>query len=259
MSSKAGKSRAGAKQEMDADMAAFASAVAGDFDLLADLHDREPTADVLTAAREVPIERQLGIMLQSADARAALAGFEAALADMPTPIDAEAVEQLAAGYADVYLRHAYRASPAESVWLTEDGLERQAPMFKLRALYRQHELKVTDWAKRTEDHLVLQLRFAAHLLGKARTSAQLEVVARFLDEHLLLWIRRFAAQLVHAGAPDWYAAVALLTATYLDEIREHLAAITGLARPEPPPEPKVVVAAPSEEDRPYMPGIAPSW
>lgn len=240
---------------------ALVSAIADDLELLALLHDREPTAAVLAALRNCPLEKALGLVLASQEACATLEVMRNAVDALPVPADAATLDDLAAGYADVYLRYGYRVSPSESVWLTEDGLERQGPMFALRDLYRRHGLRAVDPAGRAEDHLVVQLRFAAHRLKQATQAHDVATVARFLDEHLLRWIRRFASQLVHAGAPDFYAALALVTAAYLDEMRDHLTAITGIARPA------VVEGSPAgndretkaAEDRPYVPGIAPSW
>lgn len=239
----------------------FKQAVAGDLELFAGLHDSEPTATIIEAVRACPIERQLGLVLMSEPGKAAAAAFTLAADALPKPMTAQAVDELAAGFSDVYLRHTYRAAPTESVWMTEDGLERQAPMFETREWYRRHDLVVMDWANRPDDHLVLQLRFLAHAIAKAATPADLADVANFLDAHLMRWMRKFAVRLVQAGAPDWFAAVALLNTSYIDELRDHLTSITGVARPVPVPQPKVKARppAPTPEERPYVPGVAPSW
>ncbi|HRK18861.1 MAG TPA: molecular chaperone TorD family protein [Hyphomicrobiaceae bacterium] len=240
----------------------IAIAAAADLDLLALLHDREPTRAVLVTLAEHPLEAAFWLRLTTKEAQAALSGMRAAVAALPSPLDDATVDELAAGYADVYLRYAFRASPTESVWLTEDGLERQAPMFLVREQYRRQGLKIADPAGRPEDHLVFQLRFVARQLKQAEGLAELKAVARFLDGHILRWIRRFASQLLRAGAPDFFTALALVTATYLDELRDHLTAVTGVARrqvgesPAIGPDRKTNRA---EEDRPYVPGIGPSW
>lgn len=238
---------------------AFATAVAGDLTLLADLHDREPTAAVVIAVRACPVADQLGLSLTSEVAHVAFAALAAAAAQLPATIDQRIVDELAAAYADVYLRHTYRAAPSESVWLTEDGLERQAPMFRVRDFYRRHGLKVTDSANRPDDHLVLQLRFLAHVFAQAAAPRDVAPAAEFLDAHLLRWIDRFADRLIKAEAPDWFAAVALLTAAYVRELRDHLTLLTGIARPRP--DAKKQIAEPSEDMAPaaYVPGVAPSW
>lgn len=236
----------------------FAAAVADDLSLLASLHDREPTRDIIEAARRAPMSEQLGIALQSARGRDALAAFARMIEALPSRIDDEVVDDLAAGFTEVYLRHSYRAAPTESVWMTEDGLERQAPMFQVRDWYRRANLRVTDWASRPDDHLVLQVLFVAHVMKNARGADDMRQAARFLDEHLLRWVHRFAQRLIQAEAPDWYAALALLTACYVDEVRDHLTEITGQQRPrgdQVAGKERSVDGA----DVPYLPGVAPSW
>lgn len=231
----------------------FAAAVASDLDMLAALHDREPTAAIVTALQEAPLEEQLALVLVSEPSLAAFAAFALALDEVPAPVDQAALDELAAGYADVYLRYTYRASPEESVWLSEDELQRQAAMFDAREFYRRHNLVATDWAKRPEDHLVVELRFLARLLEQQEFTES----ARFLDAHLLRWVKRFAVRLVQAGAPNWYAALALLTASYLEELRDYLVELSGVARTKPELERKKAASQPA--DGPYMPGVAPSW
>ena len=236
----------------------FTAGVADDIELLASLHDREPTRAIVEAVRRAPIEEQLALRLRSDEAQNALSAFAAMVSALPADVDDSVMDELAAGYADVYLRHTYRAAPTESVWLTEDGLERQAPMFRVRDWYRRNGLVVADAAGRPDDHIVLQLRFVAHLLREKGTDEGLGEAARFLDTHLLRWVDLFAARLVHAGAPDWYAALALLTACYLDELRLHLASITGLAIAVP--DRNVAPESSAEPpDAAYIPGVAPSW
>lgn len=237
--------------------AALAEAIADDIELLASLHDREPTREVLEAARKAPIADQLAMRLQSERGRQALSAFARMLVSLPPEIDAAFLDELAADFAAVYLRHSYRAAPTESVWRTEDGLERQAPMFRVREWYRRRNLVVTDWASRPDDHIVLQLRFVAHLLREEQASDGLAEAARFLDAHLLTWVHRFAERLVHAGAHDWYAAVALLTACYLEEARGHLAALTGVMVPASADT--AIETASDTQELPYVPGAAPSW
>lgn len=250
------------RTEEDAAFLAFARAAGGDLDLLADLHDREPSAAVVAALQSGPVAEQLGLHLYDSDSSAALQAFDKVIASLPRPVDEATLDELASGYADVYLRFTFRAAPAESVWMSEDNLERQAPMFEVREIYRRHGLRVTDWANRPDDHLVLELRFLAHLFGKARQPGELAPAAEFLDFHLLRWIDQFAAKLVRAGAPDWYAALSVLTTCYLKALRNHLGELTGIA----PPSDEALAAAANrtasysqDETGPYLPGAEPSW
>lgn len=241
-----------------ADAAVFASAVASDLEMIASLHDREPAAAIVEAMQKAPLERQLALVLGSEPALSALAALSLAVDELPRPVDEAALDELAVGYADVYLRYTYRAAPEESVWLNEEGLLRQEPMFAAREFYRRNSLVSTDWAKRPDDHLVVELRFLSRLLAGAARQDGFAEAARFLDAHLLRWVKRFAVRLVQAGAPNWYAALGLLTASYLEELRDHLTALSGLERPRGDTE-RTKADVKAETATAYVPGIAPSW
>lgn len=247
----------------DADLA-VAKAMADDLELLAILHDREPSAELLSALHASPIQDQLSLRLLSSESRAALDAAAEAVAELPRFADAAGLDELASDFADVYLRHVYRAAPTESVWLTEEGIDRQGPMLAIRALHRRHGVTMIDRDRRPEDHLVPQLRFAAHLLSGIATEAGPSAAARFLDAHLLKWIHQFAARLVQVEAPPYFTALAVLTACYIDEARDHLATMTGIKRPPPiaPPKEKTDLNAGLPDcgsDQRYVPGVAPSW
>ncbi len=243
------------------DLATFRAAVAGDLRLLAHLHDRELSQHQLSRLKGQPFQMRLALLPGSAAGQSAIKAFDAELQKLPDQPDARVIDQLAVAFADIYLTFRYRASPTESVWFDDDGLERQLAMFQVKQWYQHHNLVVRDWAKRPEDHLVLQLEFVAHLLTLDDAPGSLEEAARFLDAHIGRWIGRFAERLNETRAPAFYAALAGMTAAYLDELRDHLAQITGLARPAPAPD-EPETAEPGALEMPasgYVPGVAPSW
>ena len=255
----------------------FCAAVAGDLRALALLHARELDAERILALWQDAYEDFLGLRLLGEAGRRSLGVFRAGLTDIPSALDAATLDRLAADFADIYLTHALRASPCESVWLDEDGLAMQAPMFDLRAWYAGHGLAVADWRQRSDDHLVYQLLFLAHLLAPevidaaqpgeeadTGSDANLAEAARFLDEHLLLWIDRFAERVASRCQTRLYAGLALLTAAYLDELRDLLAHVTQVPRPTQEqiearrrPRPALSVAVPPPS--PFVPGTGPTW
>lgn len=242
----------------------FSQAAAADLQLFAILHDREPRQEIIKALGTCPFQEQLSLFLQKPAGRSAVVAFDEAIAALPTPIEEDTLDTLASDYACVYLRYSYRASPTESVWFDKDGLERQAPMLNVRSWYRRYGLKVQDWAKRPEDHLVLQLSFLAFLLEKNEqgTLPDLRAAAQFLDQHLLCWIGPFADQLKKAEATPYFVALAGLTATYLDEMRDHLEILTGFARStSETAEFKTDKAETLDDDeaQPFHPGMGPGW
>jgi len=128
-------------------------------------------------------------------------------------------DALAADYAAIYLTHAFRASPCESVWRDEDHLMLQEPTFAVRAWYRQHGLATTDWRTMPDDHLAVELAFCAHLLDHDQGDA----CARFIDEHLMAWLPLFGQRVAQRADTEVYAALAVLT------VEAVLAARAGLA------------------------------
>lgn len=242
------------------DIAPFVEATAADLKLFAILHDREPSGQIIEALHRCRFQEQLSLLLHCSEGKTALCAFDNAIARLPHPIDNATLDDLAAEYACVYLRFKYRASPTESVWFDGDGLERQTPMFQVRSWYHRHNLTSRDWANRPDDHVVLQLEFLAHLLNSASSATELPDVARFMDEHVLRWIKLFAEQLKSAGAAAYFTTLAAVTAAYLEELRDHLEELTGIPRPvvEDGAKPTEIPAGNAEE-QPYSPGVGPGW
>lgn len=234
----------------------FYSAMALDLMTLAVLHDRELSDATIAALGNDGFPHCLAFRLQSEAAAPALEVLEQAVVDFDG--GATQTDELAADFAAIYLNHGYGASPCESVWIDEEGLAMQEPMFQVRECYARHGLRVQDWRKRTDDHLVHQLHFLATLLEHA----ELTDAARFLDEHALRWIPDFARRVSTRAATPFYAGLALLTATYLEEMRDVLAQILDEPRPsaeeiEQRMKPKRETVLPMPNS--YVPGSAPSW
>ena len=141
----------------------FARSVADDLRMLVRLHDREPDSGLIVALREVEFPRHLGLKLRSGEAGKAMALLAGALEEMGAKPEPSVLDALAVDYADIYLNHALRASPFESVWLDEDQLRSQQPMFEVRRWYERYRVAAPDWRKRSDDHLTLQLQFLALL------------------------------------------------------------------------------------------------
>ncbi|MDR2155855.1 MAG: molecular chaperone TorD family protein [Burkholderiaceae bacterium] len=151
--------------------------------------------------------------------------------DERSELPASSEDDLAADFAAIYLTHALRASPHESVWRDEDHLMLQEPTFAVRAFYRRHGVQAADWRLRADDHLVTELEFVALLLERG----ELKEAARFLKTHLLAWLPSFAARVSQRAATPFYAALAAITLTACESCAARLPPVAIL-----PP----VVAAP---------------
>ncbi len=140
----------------------------------------------------------------------------------------------------------------------------QAPTFQVRAWYGRHGLGVQDWRKRSDDHLVHELRFLSALLALGTTDAVTEA-AEFMDLHLLRWLDGFAQRVAQRCDTDFYAASAWLTWHYCEEMRRVLADLLGQPRPtREEVEARLRAEAGSKGQAQavpmtYLPGMAPSW
>ncbi len=240
----------------------FRAAVALDLAELAALHDAEPDADRLAALCELRFPTSLRLRLKSDPGQQGTELMLTALDSLPKHIDQQVLDELAADYAAIYLTLAVRASPNESVWIDEEQLERQQPMFQVRKYYRRHGLAAANWRKRADDHLVLQLQFLSFLFTprSANDHADLSEAARFLDEHLLRWLPQFAVRVAARCATPFFAGLALITAGYCEELRDLLVDILGQPRPSQEEINQRMTPKPTVQEMPlrYVPGIGPS-
>lgn len=237
----------------------FRSAVAIDLMGLAQLHDRELDRETVTSLQNERFPRGLAFRLESDSGAEVVETLSTVLAAM-TPDDA-VLDELAADFASIYLTHAIGASPCESVWLDDDGLTMQQPMFDVRRVFAEMGLKAQDWRIRPDDHLVYQLQFISILFDREEDSA-LADAARFLDDHTLRWLPDFARRVAQRADTPFYAGLAMLTSIYLDELRELLVQILGEPRPaaeEIEKRNRVVDEVALPMPNAYVPGSAPSW
>lgn len=241
--------------ELSAENRARLASAADVLDLLIRLHDREVDAAFLRGVGEHGVAGWLSDVLMSEHGQDAAAAFAESL---PVNPDAAQIDDLAAEYADIYLTHGYRVAPNGSVWLTEDHLERQMPMFDVREWYDHYDVQVPNWRVRADDHLVHELQFVSFLCAHGNAVAATDA-ANFLDQHVLPWLPEFCRQAGKRVQYPFYAALMALTLAVLDELRDMLEEITGVAR-------NVRLAAPpkahreaDEDDVAYMPGLAESW
>lgn len=240
---------------------------AQDLRLLALLHDREPTAELIDTLRATPTEDLFSLPLGDERGERALQFFADALAPDLTATTSRGLEELAADHAAIYLTHTHRVHPSESPWIDPEGLTSQQPMFAVRDWYRHWGLEVPNWRVRPDDHLVVQIGFVTHLLDAVDQSTALVDAARFLDRHLLRWIGAFTDGVTARCWMAYWAAVAEVTMVHLTALRERLATCPGCEKTEYEPieaeKKRLEAEAMREGDNcatpSHVPGLEPSW
>lgn len=208
------------------------AALGEDLDQLIRLHDRELDAATLAALHAAAFPSCLALLPGDDMAARGWANFEAALAELPDPPSGQVLDEIAADYADIYLNNRLGASPCESVWLDDDHLVCQQPMFELRDIYAATGLRAADWRRRPDDHFVLQLQYLRRLLGAGAVDGA--GIAEFVDEHVGYWFPDFAKRVAVTCHTPLYAALAELTHAWLQGFRALLDKIYGC--PVPPRE-----------------------
>ncbi len=188
------------------------------------------------------------------------------VASFPDELSNELLDDLASDFADIYLNGKYHTSPNESVWLDDEELICQQPMFEVRRCYERHELAAPNWRRMADDHLVNQLLFTAHLLDKAVTDSDRQVLgelAQFMDEHLLRWLQPFGQRVAQRCATRFYARLARETADYCEHLRDLLADILDVPRESHETiEARLRVRRTTTaiiQPMPYYPGMSASW
>lgn len=204
----------------------FGQTAAADLRRLVSLHDREPTAELLEGLREQPLQDLFGLRFDRADARQAMALVAELVGDLPSPIDAADIDDLADDFTAIHQTGAYGASPVESVWRHEEPRHRPDVEERVAAWYRRFGVAHDD--PRAPDHLVPELRFLAGLLDRGA----LIDAAAFLDQHALRWVPAFCRRIASRCRTPYFAGVALLTSAYLDGLRDRLDDAFGLPRPD---------------------------
>lgn len=234
--------------------------VATDLAMLAALHDREPTASLLQVLRETEFPHGLGLQLVGESGVQAVELMHRVVANLPLTFEEGRLNELAADYAGIYLNYGIHASPLESVWLDEENLTCQDSMFQVRAWYEQYGLGAENWRIRPDDHLVLQLQFLSHLFSTAPTLAGLREAAQFMDEHLLRWLTPFAERVAARCDTAYFAALALLTGAYGEELRDLLAGLLKEPRPSAAEIDERMKPRRTSEAVPvrFMPGMGPA-
>ncbi|MCB1399475.1 MAG: molecular chaperone TorD family protein, partial [Rhodobacteraceae bacterium] len=106
--------------------------------ILIRLHDREADAALITGLKGIQAGTLFAALLGSRTGKQAAGLLQSALDALPEAADPHVLDRLAVDYAEIYLTNGFRIAPEASVWLTDEGLERQEPMFEVRDWYTHY-------------------------------------------------------------------------------------------------------------------------
>ncbi len=212
-------------------LADFCGAVSEDLMLLRNLHAVELSPQTMAEVKTFGFPGCLQLQLDSAQAKEVFVLLDEAMETWGDTPDPTAIDVLAADFAGIYLNNACGAAPQESFWLDDDHLVMQQPMFQVRTIYSDFGLRVADWRRCPDDHLVHELGFIAHVLKSPPFRDSMHHVAGFMDEHLLRWLGSFANRVASRCDTSFYAGLAMLTGLYCERLRDLLAELLDEPRP----------------------------
>lgn len=195
---------------------------AEDLRALAWLHEIERKPTVLSDLYHSGFPQTLSLLPPEHVAVTQMVAALSALAEMPKEDEHRCTDDLAADYAGIYLTHAMRAAPYESVWRDEDQLMMQGPTFAVREFYQSHGMVVHNWRHMPDDHISHQLNFVAVLIERG----ELKEAARFLKTHLLTWLPLFTKRVEERSETSFYTALATLTLACSQECLNRLPHVT---------------------------------
>ena len=239
----------------------FGEAISEDLALLRDLHAVELNAGTMAEIKASGFPACLRLRLESAQAREVFTLLDGAVETWGDAPDPATIDALAADFASIYLNHAYGAAPQESYWLDDDHLVMQKQMFQVRAIYSEFGLRVENWRRCPDDHLVHELGFLAQIFSLTSPWVAVHRAACFMDEHLLRWLDAFTSRVAMRCEMPFYAGLAMLTALYGEQLRNLLAQLLD----EPRPSVEEIEARMTEKLEPvpvpvqFVPGAAPGW
>lgn len=155
-------------------------------------------------------------LLPELAARCATEASSNALLRMHAELESDqAIERIRGDYGSLFLGVGKsKAPPWESVYRSTDRLVWQEPAYRVLEHYARAGFGYDDMKSVPPDHVGRELLFVATLLAETSSSdgperaALLEACRAFLDEHVLAWVPKFAADVKTHARTDFFRALA---------------------------------------------------
>ncbi len=139
----------------------------------------------------------------------------------------EVLLELAAEYASLFLGvKGVPPHPSESSYMSVDHLMYQEQRDQVVEFYREFGVDKVKEFREPEDHVALELSFMSYLIGRAIEEQEkgnlgearrlLDAQGRFLRDHLLKWVPKFAEDVVSNAEVDFYKGLGYLTEGFLE-------------------------------------------
>ncbi|MEL1134569.1 molecular chaperone TorD family protein [Desulfitobacterium sp. THU1] len=149
------------------------------------------------------------------------------------------LEELNSEYTYLFIGpNALPAPPWESVYLNEERTIFQESTLRVRRAYLEYQFLPSNYPHEADDHLAMELDFMVHLSKLAQglfedqnykaVKTILINQKKFLDEHLLVWIKSFTKEIQNSKTHFFYPQMATLTEKILFKDNDTLQEILGV-------------------------------
>lgn len=136
-----------------------------------------------------------------------------------------------------YMIGASHTSPYESVYRTDDSTVFGPTTLEVRAFYKAHGLRFDRSETEPDDHIGIELAFAAHLLDAAATAFEagddqaaakmLDELRVFLSDHVLVFSPMYLGNVQRRAKSPFYRAVAGIAEGAISELADVLGAVAS--------------------------------
>jgi TorA maturation chaperone TorD len=138
----------------------------------------------------------------------------------------EAIEDLQSEYTRLYLGPMeLKAPPWESIYVSKKRQLFEESTLRVRNFYRTQGFLPVEYPRVADDHIALECALMAQLGDRASNACSagdtetikvaLEASGQFLEEHLLVWLPDYVADLVKIDRADFYPIMAQLALEYM--------------------------------------------
>lgn len=206
------------RDSIDEGSSCFFAMVADDLDMLASLHGEPMSRERILALWENCYCGFLGMALQSARGKQALAMFRRGVTDIPAYASEKALEALQADYSRVYLCRPLQ-SPMLRVLAFADAATDTAHL---------NAAETDPWRR---DDMASRLRYLACQIRQGGQREALDAIIGLMDCHFLEWANAFFQQAQKDCATRFYAGLQQLTQVYLEELRAELGHLSASRPP----------------------------
>jgi TorA maturation chaperone TorD len=210
----------------EASVEVLLAARAGVYRVLQNLLGNEPNNETLAQIKNTASLAVLQLFSEESTAYTEALNTFLATATIGLENEATFLAQLESGFTHLFVGPGkVEVYPWESTYSSNEAVIFQASTLSVRKAYVSQGFIPQNYPHVADDHIALELDFMAQLADKLSAAyiahdldgatTILEASQNFLNEHLAIWVEKFASSFDHAQHPFFYLDIANLLAAFI--------------------------------------------